>query len=337
MTLADSQAVATQLIIKEMPDLLAKSNGGWAKIAAKPQMLEGATYIQWPVFFQENAAQAWITGTQDVLDLNPNQNLTNAQLNWKFFYMNAPVTLQDEVMTADTDKAVFDLVTSKVKLAAATWVRTMSSALYASGTSANMQINGFADIFAASGTAYAGLNNTSTGLSGWLPQIDTSTQTITYAAINNMIASLAGFVNQTPSDEVATSTYAVDLLLSNFAVQAQFAAINQTQQRFVSVGPLKAGFMGIEVNGIPWVADTFSPGTVDNSTADNYLYVLSTESMKLGVRYGFGTKKRSSFDNAQTIPNQPIKSQIQFDAGNLICYNRRVNGVFKTLIAGATS
>ena len=136
-----------------------------------------------------------------------------------------------------------------------------------------------------------------------------------------------GLYNQTTSKE-----YKVDLAFSNHSTRFAYTASEQNKARYVDQKTLEGGFDVIKINGVDWVVDEFTPGSQDGTTADNFLYILSTASMMLFYKYGFDRKSPLTQTNT-IIPNQPIMFNINYLAGNIACENRRVNGLFKTLIA----
>lgn len=329
---ADALAVAHQEIMKRIPDTLAVTNPFFGKMKNRKEVLEGGTgVIQFPISVFDNPDQGWITGTNDVIPTNLYQSTVYGQLNYKFFQSTASASLQDLEYTENSPNAVVSILKLKAGEALNTMVRTISQSLFQSGTTSNLQLNGLADVMAASGTAYAGVNNST--YSSWLPLYPTAT-VVNYNNINSAIQQLQTRIAQSPVSPTLTSNYKLDLMVSNYAVQSAFMNIMQTQQLFMAdKATTDAGFANITVQGIPWVVDYYSPGSADGSTADNYLYILSMDSFHFGVRSGFGIGPDSSMDNTQKLPQQPMIVSTKYSSGNMWCENRRVNAAFKTLVA----
>jgi len=319
----DILAVTQTELMKDIPDALARSNALLNKLVKKRSkpFNGGNLTFQFPVNILDNAAQGWIDGSTDVISNNPNQELVYGQLTYKKFVSSAVLTLNDIAATDNSPNAIADLAVVKKNVSQSTMVRTISSALYGSGTTSNMAINGFGDIFGASGTAYAGINNTD--YATWYPQVDSTNTVVSYDVISGLLASLYEVVNQQPADNELVSSYDIDLMLSKANIQSRYKTQLQVQQRFMSEEMVKSGFKGIEVDGIPWVIDYYSPS--------NYLYILSSASMHFGCRFGFWSGKKSPLDSVQTIPNQPISVATTYHVGNLYCENRRVNAVATAL------
>ena len=158
--LQDAFAVATTNIQKEIPDVMTKANYFWFKITENKKYLSGGVNVQFPLNHKELDSQAFINGTTDIVSTNPQQTFTFGTLNWKFFYDTVAITLDDLTKTGDSKEAIVSLFVAKVNAAKNSVARNLSTAAHTSGTSANKQFNGLPDIFAASGTAYAGLLDT---------------------------------------------------------------------------------------------------------------------------------------------------------------------------------
>lgn len=338
MTLQDALAVTTANINNEISDILAKENYLYQKLDKMKVFKDGGLNFQIPIANQESNQKGFIAGTNDVINLSPNTVLTYGTLNWKNFYYGVSIELMDMVTTSDSSDAVVSLVLAKKAQALNSAVRDLSSGFYGSAANNVLLFNGFADIFAASGTAYAGLNNSSANLSNWFYLLDTALtggsaiNLLTYNYLAKMITTLNARSGQMPVDKTINSNYKVDLILANPAVYSQYCAQMQVQQRYYADDIAKTGFEYVKVNNVDFTSDPFSPGSGDGTTADNFCYVLSMASIQLWYKYWFD--KPSPIDyKGMTIPNQPLASTVQYLSGNLVCTNRRVNGVFKTLVA----
>lgn len=328
----DAFAVATQHINKSIPDLMANKIFLLKKLYDNKVFKSGGTFIQFPVNHKELASKGFINGSTDVISTNPNQMFTYGELNWKYYYHTVAITLDDLTKTQDSKEAIISLMMGKANAAKGSIARELAEIAYSTGTAANKRWNGMADIFAASGTAYAGLLDTDFDTAdAWLPEIDTTTNIVSYTNISRMIGKLRtrtqGLFNQSTGKE-----YKVDTMLSNYAVREKYLSAQQIQQRFVDAKNLDSGFDIVRVNGVDWAVDSYCPGSADNSTADNYLYILSFNSMMLFYKYGIDRDPPLK-QTKNPLPDQPIMINVGYIAGNMACENRRVNGVFKNLIA----
>jgi hypothetical protein len=335
--LSDAAAIAVADINKEIPSLLTKANARLAMLMANKKKTLSATLLQFPINCKKLNNVKFINGITDTIDLNPGQQITNFQLNWKHMSQPISITLDDMAQASGgSPHVIADLFVTKKNLFMGDVARYMSDSIETTGylTNAN-RWNGFADIFAASGTQYGGLTNTDTNLfassTDWLTDIDSSTQTVSFANINKQVQKLRsrcqGLISQNTG-----KMYDVDKLYSNYAVRAEFMAQNQVLQRFAEVKDLVTGFDIVKVAGCEWFVDQTVPGSQDGTTADNYLYMVTSNSM--GFKYVFGFDNPSPFDqSAAILPNQPILFDVKYLSGNIYCENRRVNGVMTTLVA----
>ena len=297
------------------------------QIMKKKRYVDGGNRLTVALDFKPNNSIGFITGTSaDVLNVNPQQNIIPAELDWKYLYSNFSVTLQDLNTTADSKHAIVSLVTMKAENTIASMRQFIASAFYASAADNPNAFNGFGDIFANSGTAYAGLLDTDLGVDAagdknWLPQIDNSSTSVSYATINNMITKLKTKAASSGAENT------LDFMVSKPEVLSKFKDVQQTQQRFIEAKDLEAGFDAIKVNGVLWFADDNCPGA---GTAYP-LYLINSGSMKFFYKYGFEGKDSPNDISGLRLPNQPVMVHQKFYTGNLFCVNRRVNGVFKAL------
>ena len=122
--------------------------------------------------------------------------------------------------------------------------------------------------------------------------------------------------------------------LANEAVFETFKSSVQAQQRFVNEEDVaKTGFKGFLVNGVEFYLDAFAHGS-KNGTADNWVVILPVDIIKFIYNYGFDNA--SPFDTTKDglqLPLEPIKSIQKYITGNIVCNNRRLIGVNKTLVA----
>ncbi len=328
--LAEANAVVTQYIFKEIPDALAKANFIWRKLAMdNKQYVSGGREIQFPLKTLANNQLGFINGSTDVIDVNISQQLVYGVLDWKYFYSNVSITLDDITKTNDTPLAIRSLMEAKKELGVTDAVRRLTQAIHGSSVTDPKSFDGLQDAIAAtSGTAYAGLVDTDfPDATAYLPVQDTTTAVVNYSNIASMISQIKARLQQ---DGVSGIDYKLDCAISNDAVYTAFMIAEQAKQRFYENTTLESGFEGIKVNGVFWYVDNFTPGSADGVTADNFLYFLTSKSMCLFYKYGLD--KKSPFDGEIRIPNQTIHANQTYLAGNVAVKNRRVNGVFKNLV-----
>lgn len=333
MATADLSAIAVEYINDQIPDLLIKENGLWNSLMKRKKYVDGGNYFKMPLNYAPTASAQFYNGVNTVFPVNTNQTLTSAQLQWKYFMSSFAITQQDVTVTESSKEAIIGLYQLKMAGAVNTAVQLLSERVWQSAILDTNQFNGIADIFADSGVAYAGVSNTD--YPDWFYNLDNTTNVITYTAIQKMMNTIKRNINQSPIDPVFMNTYKVDLLLSNEALISEYMGNQQQFQRFVNTQKLASGFIGLDVSGVEWIGDYFAPGSA-TTTEDNHLYVLSTASLGLFYKYGFGSDKKSPMNiKDQIVPFQPIEYSITHSCGNMFCNNRRVNGVFKNLAVSA--
>ena len=320
--LQDAFAIATQDIYDNIEDIFTRANPTLTRVIKNKRKVDGGTFLQFPVAgVSEVTSQGFIPGgANSVLSFNPEQLITFGTLNWKYWYQVVAVTLKDMNETLDTKRAIRDMLTAKVDFAKGSMMRNLSTALHGSSVGDVNTWNGFGDMFAASGVAYMGLLNTD--IPNWLPQLDTTTTTSNYTNISGMLDLIKSFAQQ----DGVSKKYKQDLLVSNYTVYNNFKTAEQLKLRFNNISDdlMKAGFSGINVDGADWV--------VDADCAASTLYALTTHTLQLAYKYGFGSKSQFDSERIQ-LPQAPVAGKLQFVTGNVAMINRRVNGKFSGLTA----
>lgn len=321
-------AVTTKYIDDKIPEIFTITNPLLTEVMKNKKYVDGGNRLTVALNFKPMSNIQFITGTgADTINISPQENLTPAELDWKYLQTGFSVTLRDLNTTADSKHAIASLVTLKAQNSLASTKQFLAKSFYGSAASNANAFNGFGDIFAAAGTAYAGLSDTDMGVDEagdkiWLPVYDSVSTVVDYQTIEPMItklktkASFSGVGNK------------LDFMVSNSAVLSAFKQKQQANQRFVSAKNLQAGFDGLEVDGVTWYADDFCPA--------KHLYLISSNSIKFMYKYGFDGKNSPQDVSGLRIPNQPIMTHQRFITGNLFCVDRRVNGKFSNLDTTAT-
>lgn len=317
-------AGAFKFIEKKAPVLFGMEHPLLKKLVEKKQRADG-TKLTFPVNFNPMQNIEYITGTSaDVYNMNTQQNLTYAELSWKMYNAGFSITLQDLAM-ASGDNAVIDIVAAKTENLVEGLKNFLHAGLYGSAAVNTNALNGFGDIFAASGTAYGGLTDTDFGTDTagdnlWLPLIDTSTHYASYANISPYITRIK-----------AKDATALDYILTTPAIfQAYKASQQASGQRYVGEKDLKSGFDGLLIDGVPMLPDAFVSGT-GGGTDDSYLYGITSSTMMLKYRFGWDNPSPTSNKEGVKIPNQPVIYRNEEYVLNLACNDRRKNFVMKQL------
>jgi hypothetical protein len=322
-------ATTVQHIIDIETDALQKAHPIYKHIVEEGKYKASGLNVQFPIKLLKNASQAFIGLTGAIVDTTPSAQLQYGVLNWKAVNYNVNFTLQDYAFNAGAeDKA--DYFAQKVNGAMADFIRLQAAAIVGSSSGNALAFDGLGDALgAATGTSYAGLLDTdyaAQGLAPYLPYTSTAT-VVNYATVNQMITKLKGRMQKEGNVNASMMGF------WNSAVQEKFLNSAQSQQRFYESKELESGFEGIKVNGVNFYLDENMNGSQDGATGDNYIYIFPKDIMKFAYVYGFGDSNKSPFDGDIQLPNQPVKSAQKYSVGNLVCVNRRLGAVCKTLVA----
>lgn len=316
-------AVVLQKIQAEVPDGLARETALMDWLAGEGKKKQsGGLYIQSPIKLISNASSGFISGTNAVVDTTPSAQLQYQILNWKYYNFNVNFTLADYNI-AKGDLEVVDFMENKIDGALNDAMREISLAMHGTSTSDALAPEGLKDVVAASGTAYASLLDTDYATGSYLPIIDTST-VVNYNNINSMIQKLKARMRNTKKSKKIMG-------LMNQATYGRFLNSVQAQQIFTDSSIANSGFEGFKVNGVEFYLDADCPGTQDGATGDNYIYIFPVDVMKMFYNFGFGSN--SPFDGNVQLPNSPIMSVQSYMSFNLVCNNRRLVAVNKTMVA----
>jgi hypothetical protein len=243
-------------------------------------------------------------------------------LNWKYYNYNVNFTIADYNIATGQEMAL-DFMEAKIEGAKNDFLRDFSSKLHGSSTTNALFTDGLLDIVATSATSYAGLLDTDYAADAYLPYTSTET-TPTYNTLNTMITEI-----NSRTQENGNTGKVMGLMNKN--VWSRFLTSAQNQQIFVDKQTLAdVGFKnGVIVNGIEFYLDSDCPGTA--GSGNNYVYIFPVDIMKLYYNFGFGSD--SPFDIEAQLPGQPIKSVQSYMSFNLVCNNRRLVAVNKTIVA----
>jgi hypothetical protein len=321
-------AITTKYLDDQISEIFMNTTPLYNEIMKKKEYVDGGNRLTVALDFNPNQSINYITGTSaDLLNVNTQQNLIPAELDWKYLYSNFSITLRDLNATADSKHAIVSLVSQKAKNTLGSVRQFLAKSFYGSAANDPNAFNGMADIFAASGTAYAGLLDTDLGLdevgdAKWLPAFDTSSTVVDYQTIEPMITKLK------TKASINGNGAKLGYMVSKANILSAFKQNQQMQQRFLPAKDLAAGFDGVNVDGVVWYADEFAPA--------GYLYLINPDSIKFFYKYGFEGKDSPQDVSGLRLPNQPIMVHQKFYTGNLFCVDRRVNGVFTALNPAAT-
>jgi len=309
------QALTQNYIAPNVVDSTFKGNpyAYWLKEEQRLSLRGGLTIRQPIVKAQLNSS--WYSGL-DSTTIEATEPMTSASYNW--YWLEVPIVIAEE----DIDKnngpdGIVDIVDAQKEIASLTMIQALSTALHGTNASNSKQMDGLQNMFAASGTAYGGLTDTDfTSPATWLTQIHTliTAGTLTYYDMRLMIG------------KATRGRSRPNLGLCNFPTFAKGATLVQTAQRFGMERVAKMGFDHIMIENIPLMPDENAPGS-GAGTADNWLYFLNTDRIKLVIHEN---KAFASRVYPSVFQQQVFLAKILF-GGNQITSERRAQAVTKTI------
>ena len=323
--LNESIAVAHRKMGEEIASGFAEANYFYSIMFRKPNLKysDGGTSINIPIEAYESDSMGFFNGKFETVPTNSQQQITHCNFDWKHFVSNTTFNLS-EFATGTGKLSVIDLIEKKVKLTRNAAVRDLSKALHTLSSTDPNQINSLKD--AAADAAYGGISPTD--VPSWAFVRNTKNNAITYSGLNETFQTLVSR-GQGTSDEIGT--YSPNLMISNAYVMATFLNSQQSQQQFTTEKDLKSGFNGILFNNCNWMCDSYAGGSSSSATADNELYILSTNTFRLYYRFGFEGKSSPLDTLNMRLPNQAAVSSQTYMTMNLCNIARRYNAVFTAL------
>jgi hypothetical protein len=328
-------AMITQAIIKLLPNGLIRSTAFLKYIFEKGLKYQnGGMYLQFPIKLLPNTTSGFKNGTSDLLEISPVQQNVFGTINWKYYFTQVAFTLQDQTVTGGEDEkrnTIEDKTIGALKDA----YQEISLALHGSDDpnivpgSDTRAFTGLQSII--NPASYAGLNaadypGISANYAPYAPIVSTDT-TPNYNTINKMINKLRGRMQ-------AMEAFKDVFGFTNPAVYNAILSNLQNQQIFINDKDLFAAGVstGFKINGIEFYLDSDVPGS-QTGASDNFLYILPMNILKFYYKFGLEEKQCPEFSGTVRIPSGMVVSHQHFLVGNLLCNNRRLIAVNKTLAA----
>jgi hypothetical protein len=301
-------AAVRKKYIPTLIDQIFVGNALLVKLLAKSQIIfdSGSKIVQ-PVLYGQLAGGSYMG--LDAFDISYKQTQTMAEWDWKAVYVNVTIPGTDIAKT-EGDEKVIGLLQSKMETATMTMNELLSNMIFGDGTgNVSKDFDGLLN--AIDSTTYASYG----GISGatdtwWTAQIDSTGGAVTLDAINSMIGSCT--IGQKKPDLIFTTQTLYDKVWARV----------QPQQRFLDSKSSLAqvGFTGINFNGH---ADMI----VDNHCPAGYMFFLNTDFWK----FVFNRHKNFDWTAEKTPTNQDAYVRQLLTMGNLICQQRRVQGIMTGL------
>lgn len=258
LTYDQISAITSKKWIPKLYDAIFDSNATLKVLKEKSyQKVDGGTSIMIPLNYASVSASGWFSGA-DTLDTSDNDVVTAAEYNWREIYANITIRNIDEVKNSG-DARILDFVKSKVQVAEKTLADQLGTGIYNNGTNAKA-IAGLQYVCSATNSP-GGIAQASN--SWWIPQLDTTTTTLSLAAL------------QTQWNAASIDSNKPDLITATRANYNRFYLLLQPQQRFMDSNLAKAGFEALKFNGANYVVDSHVPA--------NNIYLLNTDFIHLCV------------------------------------------------------
>lgn len=254
---SEISALTQKYLVPRLVDNVFESNILFQRAKKKKwyDKIDGGTSITQPLLYAVTGNAQRYSGSE-TLDTDDNQQITDAEWQWKEYQASIQITRLDELKNSGKN-AIVNHLKSKVQAAEKSLASVLGDDLFGDGTTAK-SLQGIKLMTAATGT-YGNLSKSV--YSWWQGQTDSTTTAMTPAAFNEMMLTCA-VDSDRPTVAVTTNAIWNDL----------WSAF-QPQQRFADEDSLKAGFNSMMLNGIPVI--------IDSHCDAGYLYLLNENYMSL--------------------------------------------------------
>lgn len=320
------------------------TNAVYYRLQKRKKNYSGGRAIVVPLSFSpEGGGGQWWTGA-DKIDLKIRNPITAAVFFRKNF--TVPINIaRDEEDSVSGPEVITQLVSAKMEIARPTAVDGVGSALFNNGTDARV-IGGLAHaIRNAPGTShtYGGITTSSTLNTWWQNQVDA---TGTYATGGS--GSFAGVRGFGPIGKMwvkigRASGKRATMILSNWGAYQDFhdslagvglysGGLMSGGQRYMQQDAdlARAGFENVMYKNAPWVVD--ERATHDSANKEDVHFIYEP-AMNLVVH----SKRDMSFDGWKEPVDQKTRHAFIDWAGELVCSERRAQGVITQVDTSATS
>lgn len=312
MALSVSQlaSVTEQHFIKKIVDGVFDSNSLLFRLKKKGIKYSGGRNIVQPLVYATTTAAGAYQG-YEVLSTAPNDNITAAVFEYRQHYAHMAISGQEELQNSGPEQ-MLSLLDAKRQVAQMTLEHNLGTGVQGSNSSGK-DIDGMGLLLVGATSTYAGIS--SDDMSTWVANVHTLLTAGTLTLKDMQLAWGASTIGSDHPTCIATKQRVYD----------KFWSLLQPDQRFVSTEMGNAGFQSLSFNGVPVLVDSHITGTA--STADNWMEFLNERYLHLAIHKDF---------NFRVVPipvqrDQDVKMVRILFAGNLICSNRRMQGVIKTI------
>lgn len=303
---------------KDVKDNISRNNALYSRMVQKKQIRleDGGLSIAQPLDYNSNGTYQRYSG-YDVLNIQQSDVITAAEYQWRQIALNV-VASGLELRTNSGSNAIVKLAKARIKNAMRTFKNNFSYDLYADGTLPN-QIGGLQALVADSGT-------------GTIGGIDSSAWPFWQNAVQSAAAPLQGggavtvsattietsimlplWLNQVRGDDKP------DLIVASNDWFSFYEASQVAIKRYTSTGEAEGGFTSLKYKN----ADVIFDG--GSGIPNAHMYFLNSDYLELVVH----KDANLSVQDEMKPYNQDAVVIPVLWMGNMVCTNRRLQGVAK--------
>ena len=302
---------------REVADAVTKHNALWRRLHDKGRVRveDGGLSIVTPLEYQENTTFQRYSGF-DTLAVNASDVLTAAEYPWRQAAVNVAASGR-EMRTNSGETRIINFVKAKIRNAQNTLKNNLSSDIYSDGTAAN-QMNGLQALISDAGTGTVGGIN-STTWSFWQSQVQSAASplqgggAITASATTIESLMLPLWIKLTRGADMPDFIVMDDIYFS-FYEQSQTSL-----KRYAPEDNGKGGMVSMKYKN----ADVFFDSS--GGCPASHGYFVNTEYLELVVHRDANL---TMMDELRSVNQDAVVIPILF-MGNLVCSNRKFQGVMK--------
>jgi hypothetical protein len=273
---------------------------------------DGGLTIVEPLDYAENGTYQRYSD-YDILNISQSDVLSAAQYQWRQICVNI-VASGRELLINSGDSRIINLAASRLKNAIRTFSNNFSSDLYSAGSLSN-QINGLQSIIADVNTNTVGGIDANTWTFWRNTVSDASDLVTTISAVNIENGCMLPTwltLDRGPDDQP-------DLIVADTNYYTFFEGSQTSQKRYNDTTKADAGFVTLKYK----TADVLYDG--NSGIPANHMYFINTNYMKLVAHQD---ANMTQMDKLHPV-NQHASVIPIIWMGNLVCSNRKLQGVLK--------
>ncbi len=301
-------SMTEKVYIPKAIDNIFDSNFLLKRMRQRQKRFTGGTKIAQPLEYDNLPSSGSFTGNE-LLDTTLGEVVTLAEYEWRQYYVTLGWTRRDFLINQGSEQQIVNLVSTITKNASKTMQRNLTTGFFQATKANSTDIDGFiVSGFAAGSTSVGGL--TSSDITTWAPQRDTSTTALSLAAMNTLWRA----ANDGPD--------AITAIVTTDDVLGFYYNIATPLQRYTGL-TADQGFtaQGLTFNGVPVFTDK-------NCNA-KHMYMMNEDHFWLAAH----TMEDMRFQRPQVPLDQATSIGQIFWMGNIIWDSRRRQAVFTALVS----